>query len=182
MSNPGDGKIGLWAVVAIGIGGMVGGGIFAVLGLAVQLAHGGTITFLNRAFGTGMIIFLAYEGFELIANTAEDVQNLAHTLPRAYYIAVGFVLVLYVLVSLVTIGNLSFDKIVAARDYALSEAAGSFFGKAGFDLIAIGALLSTASAITVPVKLWVLAAMLALSILIEGGYRVTCKLLHQDNP
>jgi len=35
-------KIGLWAVIAIGVGGMVGGGIFAVLGLAVQLAHGGT--------------------------------------------------------------------------------------------------------------------------------------------
>ena len=30
--------MGFWAVVAIGIGGMVGGGIFAVLGLAVQLA------------------------------------------------------------------------------------------------------------------------------------------------
>ncbi len=42
MSKSGDGKIGLWAVVAIGVGGMVGGGIFAVLGLAVQLAHGGT--------------------------------------------------------------------------------------------------------------------------------------------
>ena len=34
--------MGLWSVVAIGVGGMVGGGIFAVLGLAVQLAHGGT--------------------------------------------------------------------------------------------------------------------------------------------
>ena len=42
-----DDKIGLWSVVAIGVGGMVGGGIFAVLGLAVQLAHGGTpIAFL----------------------------------------------------------------------------------------------------------------------------------------
>ncbi len=39
----GDGKIGLWAVVAIGVGGMVGGGIFAVLGLAVQMAHGRSI-------------------------------------------------------------------------------------------------------------------------------------------
>ncbi len=42
MSKAGEGKIGFWAVVAIGVGGMVGGGIFAVLGLAVQLAHGGT--------------------------------------------------------------------------------------------------------------------------------------------
>ena len=37
-----NGKLGYWSVVAIGVGGMVGGGIFAVLGLAVQLAHGGT--------------------------------------------------------------------------------------------------------------------------------------------
>jgi amino acid transporter len=42
LSKQNDGKLGLWAVVAIGVGGMVGGGIFAVLGLAVQLAHGGT--------------------------------------------------------------------------------------------------------------------------------------------
>ena len=39
-----------------------------------------------------MIIFLAYEGFELIANTANDVQDAARTLPWAYYTAVGFVL------------------------------------------------------------------------------------------
>lgn len=35
-------RIGYWGAVAIGVGGMVGGGIFAVLGLSVQLAHGGT--------------------------------------------------------------------------------------------------------------------------------------------
>ena len=37
-----DKKIGLIDAIAIGIGGMVGGGIFAVLGLAVSLAKGGT--------------------------------------------------------------------------------------------------------------------------------------------
>ena len=283
-----QGTIGIWAVVAIGVGGMVGGGIFAVLGLAVQLAHGGTpvafavagvvalltayayaklsvtypsrggtVAFLDRAFGSGaltgslnvllwlsyivmlslyalafgsygatflpagwhevgrhvfitlavlaitglnflradligraetwivavkvailalfvvvgtagiqaarvtpsswsppiqlvaggMIIFLAYEGFELIANAAEDVRDVARTLPRAYYIAVGFVIVLYVLVALVTVGNLPVDRIVAAKDYALAEAAKPFLGQGGFTLIAIAAMLSTASAI-----------------------------------
>ncbi len=40
-------KIGLKEALAVGIGGMVGGGIFAVLGLAVSLASGGTpIAFL----------------------------------------------------------------------------------------------------------------------------------------
>jgi amino acid transporter len=46
----------------------------------------------------GMIIFLAYEGFELIANTADDVQHPAKTLPRAFYSAVGFVICLYIMV------------------------------------------------------------------------------------
>jgi len=288
MSQHADDKLGLLAVVAIGVGGMVGGGIFAVLGLAVQLAHGGTpvaflvagavalltaysyaklsvafpsrggtVTFLDRAFGPGlmtgslnimlwlsyvvmlslyasafggygatflpqswqsvgkhllatfavvaiaglnmlkaevigraenwivglkvlilvtfvgvglagvkttqispsswsptiqlvaggMIIFLAYEGFELIANTARDVRDPGRVLPRAYFIAVGFVIALYFLVALVTVGNLSIDKIVASSDYALAEAARPFLGSAGFTLIVVAALLSTASAI-----------------------------------
>jgi amino acid transporter len=94
-----------------------------------------------------MVIFLAYEGFELIANTAENVTNPQKTLPRAYFSAVLFVIILYVLVSLVTVGNLSIDNIVAAEDYALAEAARPFLGSAGFTLIAVAALLSTASAI-----------------------------------
>jgi len=38
-----------------------------------------------------MINFLAYEGFELIANKAQDVRDVAKTLPHLYFIAVGFV-------------------------------------------------------------------------------------------
>jgi len=98
-------------------------------------------------FAGGMIIFLAYEGFELIANTAKDVKNPQRTLPKAYYSSVGFVIVLYVLVSIVTSGNLSISQIVAAKDYALAEAAKPFLGNTGYTLIAIAALLSTASAI-----------------------------------
>jgi hypothetical protein len=283
-----DDKIGYWSIVAIGIGGMVGGGIFAVLGLAAQIAHGatplaftiagfvallttysyaklsvafpsqgGTITFLDRAFGPGLfagslnillwlsyiimlslyayafgsyaavflppewqgagkhifislgivgitalnllgaavigraerwivafkvsillvfvaiglwsvdpqkllpgewaspvqivaggfIIFLAYEGFELIANAAQDARNPRRTLPRAYYSAVLFVIALYILVAIVTVGNLSIPMIIDAKDYALAAAASPFLGNTGFTLIAIAALLSTASAI-----------------------------------
>ena len=94
-----------------------------------------------------MIIFLAYEGFELIANTAGDVKNPKKTLPRAYYSAVGFVILLYILVSTVTVGNLPLPKIIEAKDYALAVAARPFLGGVGFALIAIAALLSTGSAI-----------------------------------
>jgi len=98
-------------------------------------------------FAGGMIIFLAYEGFELIANTAQDVRTPHKTLPRAFYASVGFVIALYVLVSLVTAGNLPVTQIVAAKDYALAEAARPFLGKLGYTLIAVAALLSTGSAI-----------------------------------
>jgi amino acid transporter len=283
-----NGQIGFWAVAAIGVGGMVGGGIFAVLGLAVQLAaggtplafffaglvalltgysyaklsvafpsQGGTVEFINQAFGEGiftgalnilllisyvvmlslyayafgsygssffpreyqplakhllisgavvlftvlnvvgskavgraeewivgfkilillgfagigfwsvdahrlspgawspfleivaggMVIFLAYEGFELIANSAKDVKDAGKTLPAAYYSTIVFVIILYVLVSLVTVGNLPVAGIVAAKDYALAVAARPFLGQTGFTLIAVAALLSTGSAI-----------------------------------
>ncbi len=287
-SPEGPRRTGYWAAVSIGVGGMVGGGIFAVLGLATQLAgggtpiafavagavalltcysyvrltvaypsQGGTVEFLNQAFGTGtvtgglnvllwlsyivmlslyahafgsygatlipggpaalwrhvllsgvvvaftalnaagatvvgslesvvvglktallvvfvvagvgtleparlapaawadpltlvaggMVIFLAYEGFELIANTAADVRDPGRTLPRAYFSAVGFVVLLYVAISLVTVGNLSLQKIAASEDYALAAAAKPFMGQLGFKLVAIAALLSTGSAI-----------------------------------
>jgi len=95
----------------------------------------------------GMIIFLAYEGFELIANTAKDVKDMKRTLPRAFYSAVLFVIALYILVSIVSVGSLPVDKIVQAKDYALAAAAKPFLGSAGFTLIAVAALLSTFSAI-----------------------------------
>lgn len=94
-----------------------------------------------------MIIFLAFEGFELMANTAEDVKNPERTLPRAYYSAVIFVLLLYILIAGITVGSLPTEEIVAAKEYALAAAAKPFMGQAGFSLIAIAALLSTASAL-----------------------------------
>jgi amino acid transporter len=95
----------------------------------------------------GLIIFLAYEGFELIANTAKDIRNPEKTLPRAFYSAVVFVIVLYISIAAVTVGNVSFEEARKAQDYVLAIATEPFFGKTGFVIISVAALLSTASAI-----------------------------------
>jgi amino acid transporter len=95
----------------------------------------------------GTLIFLAYEGFELIANASEDARDPKRTLPRAYLLAIGSVIALYVLVAFVAVGNLSPAAIARQRDYALAAAAQPFLGSAGFKLIAIAAVVSTASAI-----------------------------------
>lgn len=138
-------KIGMKEAISIGIGGMVGGGIFAVLGLAVSLAKGGTpIAFL---FAGGMVIFVAYEGFELIANAAPDITNPEKNIPRAYYFSVFFVILLYIIIALVTVGSLPFSKIATAQDYVLAEAAKPMLGTIGFSVITVAALISTFSAI-----------------------------------
>jgi len=91
--------------------------------------------------------FLAYEGFGLITNAAADMENPSVTLPRALYLSVLMVIMIYVAVSLAVIGNLPIPAIVDAKDYALAQAAKPFLGLVGFKIIAIAALFSTASAI-----------------------------------
>jgi len=95
----------------------------------------------------GMIIFVAYEGFELIANVADDIKSPEINLPRAFYSATLFVILLYVLISIVTVGTVPEQQILHAKDYALAVAAKPALGQVGFTLVAIAALLSTFSAI-----------------------------------
>ncbi len=95
----------------------------------------------------GMIIFVAYEGFELIANASEDIKNPTVNLPRAFYGSVILVILLYVLISIVTVGVVPEEQLLDAKDYALAIAAKPSLGEVGFIIVAIAALLSTFSAI-----------------------------------
>jgi amino acid transporter len=97
-------------------------------------------------FGAG-VLFIGYEGFGLVTNAARDMRNPSKMLPRALYISVILVIVIYLAVSLTVTGSLSDYEIERARDYALAEAARPSLGEFGFRLIAIAALFSTASAI-----------------------------------
>jgi len=100
-----------------------------------------------KLFAGGMVIFVAYEGFELIANAAPDIKNPDRNVSRAYYYAVIFVILLYIIIALVTVGSLPFQDIATAQDYVLAEAAKPMLGKTGFTIITIAALISTFSAI-----------------------------------
>ena len=96
---------------------------------------------------SGMIIFVAYEGFELIANSAEEIKTPKKNLPRAFYISVVTVIVLYLLISVITVGSVSEEKLINAKDYALALAAEPSLGHTGFVIVSIAALLATFSAI-----------------------------------
>jgi len=289
MSSGSEGKLGTFSTLSIGIGGMVGGGIFAVTGLTVDVTRGaapiafliagivalltsysylkltlrfpgegGTVEFLNRAFGGGvvtgaanillllsyvvllavyayafgsygvgflpaedrgfwlhllisavivvlvvvnvfgtalvmrsenffnaakmlllaafvvgglltpmewnrlgpenfvtplglvagaMLIFLNYEGFELIANASGDLADPERSLPLAYVGGVLIVIAIYILIAMVVVGHLGFAEVAKASDHVLSVAAQDFMGRTGYVAIAIAALMATSSAI-----------------------------------
>lgn len=93
-----------------------------------------------------MIIFLAYEGFELIANAARDARNTT-VLRKALYSSVLTVICVYVLTAVVASGALSLDELQRARDYALAILVEPVLGGLGFNLVVIAALASAGSAI-----------------------------------
>jgi len=68
-------------------------------------------------------------------------------LPKALFLSVLIVLVIYVLVSLAVFSNMPVSELVDAKEYALAEAAKPLMGSFGFFLIGLTALFSTASAI-----------------------------------
>jgi len=98
-------------------------------------------------FSSIALTFFAYEGFRVITNTAEDMENPGQTMLKAMFIAIGFVMLLYVAVTFAVFGNLPLSEIIKAQDYALAEAAKPAFGQTGFTIMAVAALISTASSI-----------------------------------
>ncbi len=93
------------------------------------------------------LIFVAYEGFELIPNAIDEMDDPARNLRRAIVIAIVLTTVIYIVVAVAALGNLTPMQIQQDQEYVLAVAARPALGQAGFVLIGIAALLSTASAI-----------------------------------
>jgi amino acid transporter len=102
---------------------------------------------VSMIFYSVAVTFFAYEGFRVITNAAEDMRDPARTLPRAIMTAILLVMLIYVGIAIAVFGNLAPDDVVAARDFALAEAARPIFGQLGFTIVAGTALIATASAI-----------------------------------
>ncbi len=124
--------------------------LFAIIGLFFVKPDHLLPVFDKSEIGVLMgaaLIFVAYEGFELIPNAVNEMEDPDRNLTRGIFWSIGITIAVYVLVSLVAVGNLSPDEIRRYGEYALAVAAKPFLGQAGFLLIGLAALFSTASAI-----------------------------------
>jgi amino acid transporter len=126
-------------------------GIFIVIGLIhinpAYVTPSISPSSVQGTLSAVVIFFLSYMGFGLVTNASEDIKNAEKNVPRAIFISIAIVLVVYVSVSLAAIGNLSIPDLIQAQDNALAVAAKPFLGSFGFTLISIGALFSITSAL-----------------------------------
>jgi amino acid transporter len=125
--------------------------VFAVFGLmkadpARLLDDGanGNHHWLGVLFAAGLL-YVTYEGFGVVTNSAGDMRDPAKELPRAMFSALAIVVVVYVVISTVVVTTLTLPSLDANQGHVLSEAGLAAMGHVGFVVIGIAALLATAS-------------------------------------
>jgi len=94
------------------------------------------------------LTFVAYEGFQLVINAVNEMEAPEKNIPRAIYSALFLAVLIYVVISLGAILAIPFDEITQNQEYALAAGAGNALGQWGTDLVILGALLATSSAIS----------------------------------
>lgn len=92
-------------------------------------------------------VFMAYEGFQLLAYDYDDVKSPRTTLPRAVLTAIVLVIGTYMVVAVGTAMLVGTDTIMQQQEVALAVAGRAVFGTAGLVIVTIAAAFSTGSAI-----------------------------------
>ena len=115
--------------------------------LPVLLQENNSTTFLSILIVTS-ITFVAYEGFQLVIQAVNEMETPEKNIPKAVYSAIFLTIFIYVVISLGAILAIPFDDIIQNKEYALATGAGKLLGHWGTDLVIMGALLATSSAIS----------------------------------
>jgi amino acid transporter len=147
------------------------------------------------------ITFVAYEGFQLVVNAVNEMQNPQKNIPRAIYSAVIIVAIIYFIIALGAVLAIPAEDLIKNKEYALASGAKDILGPFGENLVIVGALLATSSAIsstlfgssrqmarvaddgymptflakrrgTIPTNAIILMAILASLLIVSGGLRV----------
>lgn len=109
------------------------------------------VTFLNLQWESipsvtnigqmSLILFFAFMGAESGLSVGGEIKNPQKTVPRAIFIAIAGVLILYMLLQTVSQGVLG-DSLASFQENPLAEVGNQLFGPIGLTLITIGAAVS----------------------------------------
>ena len=143
------------------------GGLQAFDSSVIRTSLANNITQFAQLGVTTTLVFITFFGFEAIATNAEEIEDPGRNIPRAIFISMGVVSVIYTLVVLVIVlaindqtfltrlaeqvGQIS--GVEQAREYvathgevSMAYASQYYLGNIGFYVIIVGALLSMISA------------------------------------
>jgi amino acid transporter len=136
-------------------------GLFVAAGFVVMAARPGWSVAFTPFLGHGWggvfaamgLTFIAFEGYEIIAQTSEEVEDPRRNVPRAVFLSLLIVVPIYLLVAVVAIGAVTPPPGLAITEYLAREkelalvSAANQFVRGGGIVILIGGLLSTLSAL-----------------------------------
>jgi amino acid transporter len=116
--------------------------------LLKSFAHDAGNTGVLNILIVASITFVAYEGFQLIINAISEMKQPEKNIPRGIYTAILLAVAIYVLISIGALLAIPPEEIIKNKEYALAAGAGSILGNYGSNLVIIGAVLATSSAIS----------------------------------
>jgi amino acid transporter/nucleotide-binding universal stress UspA family protein len=102
------------------------------------------------------LTFIAFEGYEVIAQCSEEIRSPKKNIPRAVFLSIAIVLPIYLLVGITALGSIkpanmtSWDYLASYKETALVELARQLFTGGGV-MILVGGLISTMSALNATV-------------------------------
>ena len=138
-------------------------GLFCGFGLVAMFNHpeGWTTRFTEGFLPEGWsgvliamgLTFIAFEGYEIIAQSGEEIKDPKRNLPRATFISIGVVVIIYILVAFVAIGAITppagmrtYQFLGEKGEVAIVEAAAQVM-PFGAIILLISAVASTMSAL-----------------------------------
>ena len=111
------------------------------------LENNGEINILSILI-VASLTFVAFEGFQLVIHAINEVENPKVNISRAIYSAIVVAIFIYLIISIGAITSIPFENIVKNQEYALAVGADKILGHWGTDLIILGVILATSSAIS----------------------------------
>jgi len=152
LNISGNRILGLFSLLMafIKIGGII---VFALAGLwfADVSFEASTVNVADTSV-TGFIAamalaILAYKGFTTITNSGSEIVDPHRNVGRAIIISIIICVVIYFLVAIAVAANLSLAEIIAAKDFALAQAARPAFGDYGLWFTVALAIVATISGV-----------------------------------
>lgn len=162
VNAAGNRSVGLLSQImaALKVGGIALFGIAALWAGGISFEAGSSDAGAVGFVASVALAILAFKGFTTITNSGAEITDPHRNVGRAIVISIGLCTVIYLLVALGVGSSLPLDQIVAAKDYALAEAAKPALGQAGFYLTVALALVATASGVVA--SIFAVSRMLAM--------------------